>query len=375
MRSVYFVSNTEDSDTVFTEIRKEISRQAMFMKDWGSDCPLNWLLFQQVLEHLRESGVPICTTVKLSKIAKHNDIGITSDAELKLCLQFCHDNGTVIYFEEENLRDHVILDPKWLVDAFKCFVSDKFEAVITFSDDWQQLTETGQLTDKLISDLLKKEPHLNLFENKTHLLEVMKRFDIIVKLNDSSALYMPCMMKTCTFEEVRNLFFYERRYFYSTSWFCLEFQFLPPAFFNHILAWYIRQYSVSVILERGPRNERKALYRQLGVFDTDLSRSKQLMVCEGPNVIALQIWNSQKFDIAYGDIRTDLCEFVNSLSERYRLKIAFEISFKCKDGDFTCNRMKIKSLLPTQEYFCLEHQTVHSSDDLVQPWYFSEELR
>ncbi|CAC5370018.1 unnamed protein product [Mytilus coruscus] len=138
LRNIYFVSNTEDDDNVFEEIRNDISRHAMDMKDWGIDCPLKWLLFQQVLGKLSESGVPISTTMELSKIAKHDDIGITNNYEFKQCLQYCHDNGTVIYFEEESLQDHVILDPKWLVDAFRCLVTDKIANIIKVSDDWQK---------------------------------------------------------------------------------------------------------------------------------------------------------------------------------------------------------------------------------------------
>ncbi|CAC5411135.1 unnamed protein product [Mytilus coruscus] len=248
LREIYFVSNTEDDDNVFEEIRQGISRQAMQMNDWGRVCPLKWLLFQQILGKLKESGVPISTTKQLFKIATHDDIGISNNEKFKLCLQYCHDNGTVIYFEEDTLQDHVILDPKWLADAFRCLVSDKIDTEIKLSDHWQNLIETGELTDKLITGLFKKEPHLKFFENKIHLLEVMKRFNIIVNLKNSTALYMPCMKKPCSFEEVIKQFIDESQSFYRASWLCLDFEFLPPAFFNHILAWYIKQYAVKIIL-------------------------------------------------------------------------------------------------------------------------------
>ncbi|XP_063447970.1 uncharacterized protein LOC134727519 [Mytilus trossulus] len=364
----------KDDDNVFEEIRHFISRQAMQMHDWGRVCPLKWILFQQVLGKLKESGVPISTTKQLLKIATHDDIGISNNKEFKLCLQYCHDNGTVIYFEEENLKDHVILDPKWLVDAFRCLVSDKIETKIKLSDHWQSLIETGELTDTLITALFEKEPHLKFLENKIHLLEVMKRFDIIVSLKNSSALYMPCMMTPCTFEEVRKYFIDETHFFYRTSWLCLDFEFLPPAFFNHILAWYIKQYYVSAITEKGTRNERKTLYRQIGVFNLDSSGCEQLVVCEGPNVIALQIWNSRISDQAYVDFKTKLCQFVDTLRNRYKLKLTFTIAFKCNDGDFTTNRQKM-NILETAVYRCFEHKTNHISEDLVKPWYVDEEIR
>ncbi|VDI68781.1 coiled-coil and C2 domain-containing protein 1 [Mytilus galloprovincialis] len=368
LRKIYFISNTEDDDIVFEEIRDEISRQAMAMRDWGQDCPLKWLLFQQVLLKLKESNVSISSIQRLLKIAKHEDINFIKDDDVKQCLQYCHDIGTVVYFNEEKLADYVILDPKWLIDAFRCLVSDKIENDIKVSDDWQTLKDTGQISESLISLLFSKEPELKFEDNKEHLIEVMKRFDIIVNLKDSTALYMPFMIKSCSFSEVQRQFFDGSQPTHKTSWLCLEFKFLPPAFFNHIIAWYIKQYHVSVILDKQIRRKRKALYRQIGVFDLDSSGCEQLVVCEGPNTIALQVWDSSKLNKTYGKLGFDLFRFVGTLRKRYSLHIQYLFTFTCKDGDFTINRKTAKDLV-NQEYRCFEHKTNHVSDDLVKPWY------
>ncbi|CAG2234512.1 unnamed protein product [Mytilus edulis] len=345
----------------------------MDMNDWGIDCPLKWLLFQQVLGTLKTNNIHISTTKTLLEIAKHEDIGINQDEEVKRCLQYCHNIGTIIYFNEEHLQRYVILDPKWLVNAFRCLVSDKIEDMVRVSDDWQTLRETGELTDLLISRLFQKEPTLGFFENKRHLIEVMKRFDIIVSLRNSVALYMPCMMKSYSFEEFGKQFVDGKKYYFRTSWLCLEFEFLPPAFFNHILAWYIKQYDVSIIFDRGTRKERKALYRQIGVFNLDSSGCEQLVICEGPNIIALQVWNSQRSDQTYGYLKSSLVHFVVELGDHYKLRIKFTITFKCNEGDFTIHRKKMKDLL-FKYYHCQEHETDHSSGDLVIPWEMNEEL-
>ncbi|CAG2204195.1 unnamed protein product [Mytilus edulis] len=364
----------KDADIVFEEIRKEIYRQAMEMEDWGKICPLKWLLFQQVLLKLRDNNVPISSTKTLLKIAKHDDIGISEENEVKRCLQYCNDNGTVIYFDEENLADHVILNPKWLIKAFRCLVSDKIDNVIEVSDDWQQLKDTGQLTDSLISRLFRKEPNLKFEDNKAHLIEVMKRFDIIVNLKDSTTLYMPCMIKSCSFSEVQKQFSDGSQSIHKTSWLCLEFKFLPPAFFNHIIAWYIKQYHVSVIIDQECRSERNALYRQVGVFDLDSSSCKQLVVCEGPNTIALQVWDSRMSNETYEDLGLELFGIVETLLKRYSLHISYRKTFTCKDGDFTIQRKTIEDLV-TQEYRCSEHKTNHISDDLVKPWTLRQKLQ
>ncbi|XP_076084462.1 uncharacterized protein LOC143055213 [Mytilus galloprovincialis] len=373
LRNIYFISNTEDTDIVFEEIRKDISRQAMDMEDWGKDCPLKWLLFQQVLLKLKDNNVPISSTNALLKIAKHKDIDISEDNEVKQCLQYCHDMGTVVYFDEENLADHVILDPKWLIKALRCLVSDKIDNVIEVSDDWETLTDTGQLTDSLISLLFKKEPELKFEENKAHLIEVMKRFDIIVNLKESTALYMPCMIKSCSFSKVQKQFGEESQPFYKTSWLCLEFKFLPPAFFNHVIAWYIKQYHVSVLIDKQIRRKRNALYRQVGVFDLDSSGCEQLVVCEGPNTIAVQVWDSRMSNKTYRKLRSELHRFVETLRKRYSLHIPYSNTFTCKDGDFAINRNTFEDLLTT-DYRCLEHNINHLSNDLVKSWGFNRQL-
>ncbi|CAG2249013.1 unnamed protein product [Mytilus edulis] len=342
LRNIYFISNTEDADIVFEEIRKEIYRQAMEMEDWGKICPLKWLLFQQVLLKLRDNNVPISSTKTLLKIAKHDDIGISEENEVKRCLQYCNDNGTVIYFDEENLADHVILNPKWLIKAFRCLVSDKIDNVIEVSDDWQQLKDTGQLTDSLISRLFRKEPNLKFEDNKAHLIEVMKRFDIIVNLKDSTTLYMPCMIKSCSFSEVQKQFSDGSQSIHKTSWLCLEFKFLPPAFFNHIIAWYVKKYHVSYIIDKECRSKRNALYRQVGVFDLDLSGCEQLVVCKGHNTIALQVWHSRMSKKTYGDLGSELFRIVETLQNRYRLHISYIKTFTCYNGDFTIQRKTIE---------------------------------
>ncbi|OPL33499.1 hypothetical protein AM593_10587, partial [Mytilus galloprovincialis] len=296
LRNIYFVSNTEDDDTVFQEIRQEISNHAMTMNDWGRKCPLKWLLFQQVLVKMKDSDVPISTTTKLEIIAKHDSIGIDNDKEFKKCLEYFHDIGSVIYFDEENLKEHVILDPKWLIDAFRCLVTDKVENIIQSSLDWRTLKE-------------------NVFE------------------------------------------------------------FLPPAFFNHILAWYIKQYDVSTFFDKRTGTKRNALYRQIGVFDLDSNACEQLVVCEGPNIVALQVWNYTEYRDKCGEIANELFEFINSIEKRYSLRVTYTKSFTCTDGNFTMNQKTVNDLLHKPEYWCSEHNTIHDCDDILEPWEEIEEIK
>ncbi|VDI76760.1 Hypothetical predicted protein, partial [Mytilus galloprovincialis] len=374
IRNIYFVSNTEDDDVVFEEIRENISSQAKLMNDWGKDCPLKWLLFQQVLGKLKETDVPISTTKALKKIARHKDIGITDDEEFVLCLQYYHDIGTIIYFDEETLRNYIILDPEWLVDAFRCLVSDKITDIISLSRDWKVLKERGELTSSLISLLFEKEPKLKFLENKEHLLEVMKRFDIVVNVANSDTLYMPCMMEACSFTAMQKKFMDENHVFNRTSWLCFQFDFLPPVFFHHVLAWCIKHehWDVSEIVDSESATKRFALYRQIGVFNLDKSGCEQLVICEAPNVIAMQVWNSGSSENTYKQLRCTFSQLISNICCRYRLNVSFIKTFKCKDGNFVFDRKEMLELLK-MEFRCNEHKCNHFSDELLEPWGCTDE--
>ncbi|CAG2217275.1 unnamed protein product [Mytilus edulis] len=166
----------------------------------------------------------------------------------------------------------------------------------------------------------------------------------------------------------------ERKLANCTSWLCLVFDFLPPAFFNHILAWYIKQYNVSTIFDKRTRTKRNALYRQIGVFDLNGRDRDQLVVCEGPNVVALQVWNNSVYSRC-GKMANKVFEFINSIQKRYSMRVTYTHSFKCKDENFTMNQETLGALLIQQEYWCSEHNKNHKCDDIVNPWKEIEEIK
>lgn len=370
IREIYHVSNTEDEEQYFEKIRNTISTLAMEMKSWGVKIPLKWFLFQQVIEKLKENKVSFSTTLKVQRMAKHDDIGITDDDDFKDCLLYFHNVGTLIYFDEEGLRENIILDPKWLVDAFRCLVSHEISDWVRISDDWDILRKTGKLTETLLHKLLQKQTDYtsDFNANKDHLVEVMKKFDIIVQMKGSLDLYMPCMMEDCSLHEIKNKLFSDK--FDKTSWLVLRFDFLPPVFFNHIVAVYMKQYDVSQILDKKDRLQRHALYRKLAVFNIPKSNCKQLIIGQAPSIIAVQIWYSKgEHDQEYSKYRKTLCDIVQSLKSRYKLSISYEIQFTCMNGDFALPQTTWADLKESK-YLCLQHENEQrSSAELFNCWY------
>ena len=43
--------------------------------------------------------------------------------QVRRAIQFLHDLGTVQYFDNEFLRDNIVINPQWIVDVMACVVS------------------------------------------------------------------------------------------------------------------------------------------------------------------------------------------------------------------------------------------------------------
>ena len=53
------------------------------------------------------------------------DTGIFEKSEISAAVQFLHELGTLQHFNNEYLKDKVVVDPQWIVDVMACVVSVK----------------------------------------------------------------------------------------------------------------------------------------------------------------------------------------------------------------------------------------------------------
>ena len=65
--------------------------------------------------------------------AYYNLLLLFSLFQISRALQFLHDLGTVQYFDNESLSDHVVINPQWIVDVMKCVVSVKDSNILVRS--------------------------------------------------------------------------------------------------------------------------------------------------------------------------------------------------------------------------------------------------
>ncbi|CAG2233743.1 unnamed protein product [Mytilus edulis] len=171
------------------------------MMYFAEELPMQWIQLENALSVLKDDSkqniLSWQTCVELAEMLS------IKEKELLPFLTYQHKIGNIIFFAD--IKEYIILQPDWLVKCFRCLVCDnhplKRNIEIVKLMDWHNLEKTGQLSDNIIDRLFEKEPDLEFGKYKTHILNVMEKFDILVKPkfidtnNDSSLIpnsyYMP----------------------------------------------------------------------------------------------------------------------------------------------------------------------------------------
>ncbi|VDI12723.1 Hypothetical predicted protein, partial [Mytilus galloprovincialis] len=369
LHNKFYLSNTEDSDEEFEKLRYEIYDTARKMGNWGNSFPLQWILLEHLIELNKNDGKHFINFYDMSKLAKHPDINILKEGDLLLFLRFQHNVGNIIFFEK--IPDLIILNPQWLADAFRCLVSDRIDTrELHHLDDWCLFTQRGKISDSLITKLFESKAGSQFSGMKDNLHKVMDKLDIIVKIENSSYYIMPSMMPSSTFDDVCKIFGISDGKCKRTSWLCYKFDFLPPSFFNHLSAWFLRKYHPSTV------ENTSALYRGICMFDINTSGSTKILVTMSTDTIALQVvtYSEQKvgFRSTCSKIHSEVSQLLEYVKERYSVKISFKLHFKCSDGYYFQNTFEYEKLKNEKEWFCVQHKQMHRSDQICSPWMNNE---
>jgi leucine-rich repeat kinase 2 len=108
-----------------------------------------------------------------------SDYGIFDKSELSQCIQFLHDLGSLMYFNNEFLKNKVIINPQYMVDLMACLVSIN-----------NSFIQEGRLYHSDLAKIWSK------YDAKLHtwILKLTERFDLTFAVPDESMNLVPCLM-------------------------------------------------------------------------------------------------------------------------------------------------------------------------------------
>ncbi|XP_062586414.1 probable serine/threonine-protein kinase pats1 [Saccostrea cucullata] len=184
---------------------------------WKETIPKEWA-FLEIEIKLRKHSERIIKienlTMKVTDSIKQEDPEekLTTKSDM---LRYYHDAGKVLYFNEEGLKEFIIIDVQWFIDAFKHIITDKlhFKGIPVASEDWEEFYSTGNLEDHLLTEIWRNDDNplseklpeddewilsktrdsdpRYLLYHKKQLLNFMQRLGLMAVGNKSH--YVPCM--------------------------------------------------------------------------------------------------------------------------------------------------------------------------------------
>ena len=147
-----------------------------------TDVPLAWLKVYDTLcsstnDVGRQQQLRFEEVAQLASTCSMPHPGLALDEEVGAMLSFFHNLGVLCWFDEPELREIVVLDPKWIIDALTCAIRDfdlhpKGSSVGASSGDfaakrdckkaWTMLLQRGELQPLLFGKCISKVSELGL---------------------------------------------------------------------------------------------------------------------------------------------------------------------------------------------------------------------
>ncbi|CAG2189927.1 unnamed protein product [Mytilus edulis] len=358
IRQEYFISNTEDDPSVFQQIRENILNLARKMKTWNKAYPLKFIQLEKQLQE-KKKVLPIISFQEIQKIAFDSPQPL-NDEELRLFLEFHHEIRALVHFKD--LPSYIILDTQWLSNAFRCIVTAKKFRDISIRNikKWDVLYSRGKLYSEVLDDVFRKEN--NFSKHKGHILNVMEKFDIIIRpiisdrdgADQTLCYYVPCMIKSEPEYDIYEMFNVTENTCTKSTWLCYKFRFLPPHLMNHLIASLCRKYTVAEFITKEQKRQ-IALFRDSAVFELQkTTKLTKLHVMKCPNWIQIQVWQFGKG--RKGGLFKFIDEFVTEeivkiISTRFKMS---NVNFEKK---WECGHTKPESVTGSNDFFSEEQIT------------------
>ncbi|XP_078353415.1 uncharacterized protein LOC144638111 isoform X1 [Oculina patagonica] len=184
-------------DPQIVPLRRLILDVANKMPHTKKEVPLQWLYIESKIQEQAQNGVKYIPKGSfkeeiIEKVCKVQDAG-----DVEPILHFLHDRGTVIYHEQANNPNSlVVLDPQWLVNVLCKIITvvPSREEKINIRSHRIKLQEKGILAKELLDHACKE---LGVDHVEQSLLFLMEKFNLLFRCPsmDNEEIYLvPCML-------------------------------------------------------------------------------------------------------------------------------------------------------------------------------------
>lgn len=305
-----------------------------------------YAIFEQILMREKENKKIISRkTLSNYKDKLSTEEFRIDDNEISEMLNFFHRVGTVLYFNENNLKYHIILDIQWFLDAFKCILEYPLDKKGNDSKR-RRFYDTGELEDEELERIWKtcSSKEKKYLDHKSTLLAYMEQFGLLTACSSHnqqfvkpSWYYVPCMNKK-KFDKTGEEFS-------KSSILCFKFDDkgqLPIHVFYGIVLKCFKIPGWSILTEK----DQNCIYENAACFSCN---ENILVLCICNFQIQMQIWWLPEKKEA--KLLKGIKESVQEILNKYT-KYSYKVGYKCQNG--LLNAKEDKSFIEESEFPVLD---------------------
>ncbi|XP_062599299.1 uncharacterized protein LOC134260769 [Saccostrea cucullata] len=317
---------------------------------WGIELPSSWVIFEKEIQQQKRKA----KMISMSQLCMFNEQIHErlqfSESQLKDMLRYFHEIGIVVYFDMDGLRETVILDIQWFVDAFKHVITARTST--KFAKNINDLHETGELHDDLLEEIWMKDESFS--EHKDDLLNYMQQLGMIVKANPTNnnvCHIVPCMSRRTPGREIFECY-------RKSPILCFKLDSLPHFVFLKLAVACMCSPGWGV---RHEKDNRKCIYRTCCLLTYD--KTVLALYTTFDNCIEVQMLEKdvdQSSMHSKIQIKTKITGELHAIAKTFHTPLHFSLGYRCKRSNYldSCNESsflkedKLKNLIDDSRPVC-----------------------
>ncbi|XP_060080722.1 uncharacterized protein LOC132560082 [Ylistrum balloti] len=346
------IDSTQNVRSAYDGLWNLVLEAAVHQSQWGQLLPASWITLERDLMLLKGQGVKVVTLDEVKTRAKNLVVPL-DERDVLAMLEYLHVIRSILSFQLENPDSRLILDPQWLIKAFRMIVTTvKFRQEGLDIDLITKYEKTRRLTLPFVDAVWTHGSVDGFMEFRDTILFYLDRLELIVKPlpkeGEASVDYyiVPCLLDEPNPDQIRPLL--EQKGTIKSPTLCFEFlgRFIPPAVYNKILASCIHRFEVL----RMPNQDDK-LYLQQGLACFAISGRWNMVLHCRDSQMKITLFSSVVKKAEEGDgymvriILESIVQATMKRSQQGHLKFDYYVSdhFQVKNDE-----IMVKVLLTTQ---------------------------
>ncbi|XP_061192122.1 uncharacterized protein LOC133200321 [Saccostrea echinata] len=369
-------------------VRKCIVRTARSLPHWGEKLPSIWTVFEQLVRKNKEKKMEILSRKEL---LSKKEFKTLHEFKVDDMLRYFKEIGLIIYFAEEGLKENIIIDVQWFVDAFKNIITDPTHAE-PFCErvkEWEIFMKTGRISDLTLvkiwgenSSYVTQKDIIVPYMEKLGILAIVRTQETADKeigtIKMRPVYYIPSINKTDFTKECRAI----TENVNKTPVLAFSFKtYIPHFFFFRLVALC---FSVWEPLSDDLLCKNVAFYKDKG-------GDRNIAIAVNKTSIQLQVFTPDKAIQLTSDKtkenRSNIEKMIKDITTTFHHQVLYEVGYPCKDiniteedehfflsertvAELTTNRRICPNYVPPTKHE--KHQIVR--DDLLYYWYMVRNL-